>query len=153
MNLSFYKLTSSTPDQALSKLLPKILSNGMRAVVVAESEDQMDALNTSLWTLGTGSFIPHGSAKDGVDPMLQPVWLSTILENPNNADVIVFAGSPRLEALDPFHFKRLVVVFDSHNAVQTENSRRLWAHHPDSDKALWCQSKTREWIQQDSFDE
>ena len=155
MNIGFYKLTIGTLDQALSKLLPKILSTGMRSVVVAESEEQMDALNTSLWTLGTGSFIPHGSHKDGVDPMLQPVWLSTNLENPNKAEVIVFAGSPDLNplnSLDPFNFKRLIVVFDSNNPEQTARARKIWGHHHESVKSLWCQSKTREWIKQEIFD-
>ncbi len=152
MTLSFYKLSTGTLDQALSKLLPKILSNGMRAVVVAESEEKVEALNTSLWTLGAGSFTPHGSLKDGVAPMLQPIWLSAKLENPNHAEVIVFAGSPRLDTLDHLNFKRLVVVFDSNIPEQTETSRKLWMHFPDLEKALWCQSKTGEWIKQDGFD-
>jgi len=152
LNLSFYKLSVGTLDQALSKLLPKILSNGMRAVVVLENEEKVDAFNASLWTLGSGSFTPHGSSKDAIDPMLQPIWLTDKFENPNKSEVVVLAGMPHSGDLDTLEFKRVVVVFNSNIPDQTEGSRTLWLRYPDLEKTLWCQSKIGEWIKQDGFD-
>ena len=45
----FYHLQRSALEQALTKLLEKTLERGWRAVVMAGSEDRVEALNAVLW--------------------------------------------------------------------------------------------------------
>ena len=61
----FYHLQRSALEQALTKLLEKTLERGWRAVVMAGSEDRVEALNAVV-ELFTGGFLPHGSRKTGI---------------------------------------------------------------------------------------
>ena len=83
----FYHLQRSALEQALPKLLEKTLERGWRAVVMAGSEDRVEALNAVLWNYSREGFLPHGSKKDGY-PDRQPVWLTDQDENPNAATVL-----------------------------------------------------------------
>jgi DNA polymerase-3 subunit chi len=84
----FYHLQRKTLDQALPPLLEKVLERGMRAVVVAGSEERVEALTQWLWVADPASFLPHGSRRDGAAAE-QPIWLTTAIENPNGAQVLV----------------------------------------------------------------
>ena len=84
----FYHLQRRTLDQALPPLLAKALERGMRAVVMAGSEERLEAFNQVLWTWDPASFLPHGSRRDGFAAE-QPVWLTTSAENPNGATLLV----------------------------------------------------------------
>ena len=42
-----------------------------------------------MWTYNEGSFLPHGSLRDG-DAALHPVWLTTETDNPNDSAVRFF---------------------------------------------------------------
>jgi DNA polymerase-3 subunit chi len=69
-------------------VLEKVVASGQRAVVVAGSNERVESLNAALWTYDDRSFLPHGSAADG-SAALQPIWLTTIEENPNRAEMLV----------------------------------------------------------------
>ena len=84
----FYHLQRRTLEQALPKILEKVLERNWRAVVLAGSPERVDALNQHLWTFDPASFLPHGSARDGFADR-QPVWLTAEDENPNGATVLV----------------------------------------------------------------
>ncbi len=84
----FYHLQRRTLEQALPKILEKVLERSWRAVVLAGSPERVDALNQHLWTYDPASFLPHGSARDGFADQ-QPVWLTASDENPNGATVLV----------------------------------------------------------------
>ena len=85
--IRFYHLQRSVLELALPKLLEKTLERGWRAVVMAGSEERVEALNTELWNYVAEGFLPHGSKKDG-HPERQPVWLTDQDENPNAAAVL-----------------------------------------------------------------
>lgn len=111
--VQFYHLTTTPIERALPKLLEKAYSGGYRALVVAASDEQAEQLNQNLWTYEGGSFLPHGTAKDG-DPELQPIFLSTTLANPNQATALfVTEGSVPPE---PAAYKRIVDLFDGNDA-------------------------------------
>jgi len=84
----FYHLQRRTLEQALPKILEKVLERNWRAVVLAGSAERVDALNQHLWTYDQNSFLPHGAARDGFADQ-QPVWLTAEDENPNGATVLV----------------------------------------------------------------
>ena len=85
--INFYHLTRSSLEQALPELLDKTLARGWRAVVMAGSQERVEALTQHLWTYRADSFLPHGSKKDGRAED-QPIWLTTDDERPNKADVL-----------------------------------------------------------------
>ena len=67
----FYHLTTSPLERALPKLLEKSYSGGYRAVVLFDSNEQVERFNTLLWTYDPNSFLPHGSAEEeGAHPIL-----------------------------------------------------------------------------------
>ena len=80
--IGFYHLTRSKLEQALPRLLEKVLESGARAVVRAGSDERIRFLNTNLWTYDQDTFLPHGSAAEG-EAAHQPIWLTTEQENPN----------------------------------------------------------------------
>ena len=86
--IRFYHLTRIPLERALPALLERALAAGMRSVVIAGSEERVEALNQLLWTYEERSFLPHGSKRDG-RPERQPVWLTTEDENPNGATCLV----------------------------------------------------------------
>ena len=65
VEIAFYQLRRTPLEKALPKLLEKVLESGRRAVVLAASEERAEALNAALWTYEQGSFLPHGTARDG----------------------------------------------------------------------------------------
>ena len=78
----FYHLQRKTLEDALPQILEKTLERGWRAIVMAGSEERVEALTQHLWTYKEFSFLPHGSARDG-DAEHQPIWLTAEDENPN----------------------------------------------------------------------
>ncbi|MEE8275449.1 MAG: DNA polymerase III subunit chi, partial [Alphaproteobacteria bacterium] len=82
--IGFYHLQTTALERALPRLLAKAYEAGMRTVVLAGSEERIEALNAALWTFDPASFLPHGSARDG-DVDAQPIYLTTEEENPNAA--------------------------------------------------------------------
>lgn len=104
-------------------MLEKVLATGDRAVVVAGSEERAEALAAALWTYDDRSFLPHGTARDGSAPD-QPVWITTAIENPNGARMLVLVdgvGPPDLGA-----WPSLCLFFDDGDADRLAETRGLW---------------------------
>ena len=98
----FYHLEQRRVDQALPRLLERALEEGRRVLVRASSDEMVAALNERLWTYDDASFLPHGAAGDG-DPMTQPIFLTSELENPNAATMLVrLSGAEAAEGDDAF---------------------------------------------------
>ncbi len=85
--VSFYHLYRRLED-SLPKLLERVIASSQRAVVLAETDERVEALNSQLWTYSADSFLPHGSARDGLSKD-QPIFLTTAEENPNGAAILV----------------------------------------------------------------
>ncbi len=121
--VNFYHLTRSTLEQALPRLLEKALQTGARAVVLAGSAERIEALNAHLWTYDPDSFLPHGSAKDG-NAALQPIWLSTADENPNNATLLFLTDGAVSDRIG--EFARCFELFDGRDETAVEAARERW---------------------------
>ena len=87
-DISFYHLQKWPLEDALPKLLEKVSSSGMRAVIMAGSAERVEHISARLWTYKPESWLPHGSPADG-RPADQPVWITTEDDNPNGSDVLV----------------------------------------------------------------
>jgi DNA polymerase-3 subunit chi len=124
VRVDFYHLQTSPIEKALPQLLERALSAGHRAVVMAASEDRVEALANVLWTYNPDSWLPHGSAKDG-SPADQPVWLTDRDENPNAARLLLLTDGMSSERLA--EFDRCLDLFDGTNADATTAARTRWA--------------------------
>jgi DNA polymerase IIIc chi subunit len=74
MEIGFYHLTRSTLEQALPRLLARVLAIPARAMVLSGAAERLEALDTALWA--AAEWLPHGSPATG-DAALQPIWLTS----------------------------------------------------------------------------
>lgn len=121
--IRFYHLTTTSLEQALPRVLEKVLGTGQRAVVVAGSAERVEALNAALWTYDDRSFLPHGSAKDGFEAD-QPIWLTLREENPNGATMLVTVDG--VEAADAGQWPSICAFFDGRDDDAVAASRERW---------------------------
>lgn len=143
----FYHLTRKPLERALPELLEKVLARGWRAVVMAGSEERVEALNALLWTYGDGSFLPHGSARDG-HPEQQPVWLTVGDENPNGAEVLILADGAASAAVPDYSL--CCELFDGRDQAAVAAARERWATYKAAGHALtyWQQTERGGWEKQ-----
>ncbi len=121
--IRFYHLQRRTLEQALPKILEKVIERSWRAVVLAGSPERVDALNQHLWTYDPASFLPHGSARDGFAER-QPVWLTAEDENPNGATVLVLVDGVTSERLGSYDL--VCDLFDGNDDEAVLAARDRW---------------------------
>jgi len=144
--VDFYHLQKFRLEDALPRLLEKVLQNGKRAVVVAASDDRVESLNVRLWS-ERNAFIPHGSARDG-HAADQPIWLTCDpADNPNGADILVLCDgmdSPLVDTLE-----RTLDLFDGHDPAAVQAARARWKARREAGHALhyWQQGDDGRWAE------
>ena len=132
--IRFYHLEARRLDQALPTLLERALEEGRRVLVRASSEEMVAALNERLWTYDDASFLPHGAAGDG-DPMEQPIFLTSELDNPNAATMLVqLSGADSSEADDAFDL--VVLMFDGRDEAALAQARGEWRRLKDQGRTI-----------------
>jgi len=123
VEVGFYHLQRTALEPALARLLERVLASGQRAVVRAASADRVEALNRALWTLGQGSFLPHGSRADGFAED-QPVFMTHEADYPNGATVLVLVDGAEVEP--PPEVTRCLDLFDGNDADAVAAARERW---------------------------
>jgi DNA polymerase-3 subunit chi len=146
--IRFYHLTSSTLDRALPAILQKALAGGQRAVVVAGSPERAKALDLQLWTYEERSFLPHGLAPaSGEDEFAaeQPIWLTTKVENPNGAGLLVLIDGQTVDQLDDW--KLVCEIFDGNDDDAVTAARARWKtlKAQNHELAYWRQTPSGGW--------
>ncbi|HRD77752.1 MAG TPA: DNA polymerase III subunit chi [Hyphomicrobiaceae bacterium] len=140
----FYHLERQPLDKVLPSLLERTLERGWRAVVQAGNAERIEALDTLLWTYSEGSFLPHGTSRDGM-PERQPIFLTTGDENPNQASVrfLVDGATPVTFA----GYTRVVLIFDGHDQGAVADARRHWkaAKEAGCQATYWQQGDDGRW--------
>lgn len=143
-DILFYHLTATPLEGALPALMEKALGAGYRTVIRTKDEPSMDKLNTLLWTYNPATFLPHGSRKDGNEAE-QPVYLTTLEENPNGANLLaVTDGSVPTEASV---FTRILDIFDGRDEQEVTAARVRWKTYKDAGQNLqyWQQQENGGW--------
>jgi DNA polymerase III subunit chi len=141
----FHHLERRRVDQALPRLLERALEEGRRVVVRASSDEMVAALNERLWTYDDASFLPHGAAGEG-DPMTQPIFLTSELENPNAATMLVrLSGVGAVETDDAFDL--VVLMFDGRDDAALAQARGEWRRLKDQGRTIsyWRESDEGGW--------
>ena len=97
-----------------------------------------ERLNDYLWTYNPNSFLPHGSKKDG-HAELQPIWLTSEDENPNDADVLILTGGAASENMNDYQL--CCELFDGRNEAAVTEARTRWKTYQEAghDITYWQQ--------------
>ena len=121
--IRFYHLERSPLEQVLPKMLMTSLQRDWRAVVIARSDERVEALNALLWVYDKDGFLPHGTKREGHADK-QPVWLTTEEENPNGAHVVFLVDGS--EIADPGKFELCCEMFDGRDEEAVQRARDHW---------------------------
>jgi len=142
--IRFYHLQRIGLERALPQLLEKTLERGWRAVVMAGSEERVNALNGQLWTYANDSFLPHGTRREG-HPELQPVWLTERDENPNDATVLFLVDGADSEQVGGYDL--CCDLFDGRDEAAVERARDRWRARKETGHKLtyWQQDESGRW--------
>jgi len=142
--VGFYHLQRTTLTEALPRLLEKAVAAGFRILLKVPSAAEAERLALVLWTYGEGSFLPHGTAKDGYESE-QPIFLTEEDRIPNGADLLCQVGGAEFQSLDPF--KRAVDLFDGNDPDQLAAARSRWKRYKDGGHVVsyWQQKPNGGW--------
>ena len=144
MQVDFYQLAGTPPEQVIASLAQKVLAADGRLLVIAEDEPFLAKLDRMLWDQGESSFIPHGLA-GGSDDARQPVLLSTNPDAPNQArNMLIADGAWREAALT---YDRSFYMFDSTTLEGARLAWKLLAGREAVERRYWAQKDGR-WKQQ-----
>jgi len=139
--IGFYHLTRSTLEQALPRLLGRVLALEQRALVLCSSEARMKSLDDALWTCETPDWLPHGTR----DAASQPIFLTL-------ADAPAENGAQHLfltEGAESAHlgaYARAFDLFDGGDEEAVIGARRRWTAAKAAGHALtYWQQGERGW--------
>jgi DNA polymerase III subunit chi len=143
VQVDFYQLAGTPPEQVIAGIAEKVLSAGGRMIVIAEDELFLARLDRQLWDQGAASFLPHGRA-GGADDARQPILLSTTPDAPNLArNALIADGIWRDSALS---YDRSFFLFDS---ATLDGARQAWkglAGRDGVDRRYWAREDGK-WVQ------
>jgi DNA polymerase III subunit chi len=144
VQVDFYQLAGTPPEQVISGLAQKVLAADGRLLVIADDEPFLARLDRMLWDQGASNFIPHGLA-GGSDDARQPVLLSTSPDAPNQArNMLIADGTWREAALT---YDRSFYLFDNDTLEGARLAWKLLAGREGVDRRYWAQVDGR-WKQQ-----
>lgn len=150
MDVWFYHLQRQPLEAVLPTLVERALTRGWRAVIQAATPERLAAIDDLLWTCSDGSFIAHGSSRDG-DAAMHPVWLTTDNDNPNGASVRLFVegADPTAALADPAAApkERAMILFDGRDEDAVSIARMQFRALRDRGLALsyWRQNDEGRW--------
>jgi DNA polymerase-3 subunit chi len=125
--IGFYHLTRTPLDQALPKLLGRVLSSGGRAMVLCGGPERLAALDGSLWLSTDPDWLPHGTPALG-HAELQPIWLTTedaaAAGAPNGARFLFLVDGSESGQLAAFD--RVFDLFDGNDDQAVAAARQRW---------------------------
>ncbi len=119
--IGFYHLTRSTLEQALPRLLGRVLALGQRAQVLCASEERLKALDDALWSCAEPDWLPHGT-QDGAS---HPIFLTLEDGPPPNGAQHLFLT----EGVESAHlalYARAFDLFDGSDDNAVAAARRRW---------------------------
>ena len=142
MQVDFYQLAGTPPEQVIASLAEKVLENDGRLLVVADDEAVLARLDRVLWDQGGSSFLPHGLA-GGSDDARQPILLSTNADAPNQArNMLIADGTWREAALT---YDRSFYLFDDATLDGARLAWKLLAGREGVERRYWAQENGK-WV-------
>ena len=144
--INFYHLQKQPLENVLPKLLEKAYATGVNTIVRIGNPERVEFINGILWSFEEQSFLPHGSKKDG-NAQMQPIWLTSVSENPNNAEMLFLVDGANLEDDDIEEFSRIFVIFDGASEEALTQARSMWkkVKSTDHECSYWQQDAQGKW--------
>jgi DNA polymerase-3 subunit chi len=143
VQVDFYQLGGTPPEQVIASIAEKILGQDGRLLVVAGDEPYLSRLDRMLWDQGAASFLPHGLA-GGADDARQPILLSTSPDAPNLArNMLIADGEWRDAALT---YDRSFYLFDASALEAARLAWKLLAGREGVERRYWAQEAGK-WVQ------
>ena len=142
MQVDFYQLAGTPPEQVIASLAGRVLEADGRLLIVAEDEALLARLDRILWDQGSTSFLPHGLA-GSADDARQPILLSTGLDAPNQArNMLIADGKWRDAALS---YDRSFYLFDDSTLQEARLAWKLLAGRDGVERRYWAK-EAGEWV-------
>ena len=142
MQVDFYQLAGTPPEQVIASLAEKILDKDGRLLVVADDDPFLARLDRLLWDQGTTSFLPHGLA-GSADDVSQPILLSNGSDAPNQARNMLIADGVWREAA--LTYDRSFYLFDAASLEAARLAWKLLAGREGVERRYWAQERGR-WV-------
>jgi len=136
MQLDFYQLGDTPPEQVIASIAEKLLAQDSRLLIVASDEGLLARLDRMLWgSQGSTSFLPHALA-GGPDDTRQPILLSTSPDAPNRArNMLIADGEWRDAALA---YDRGFYLFDGQTLDGARLAWKLLAGREGIERRYWA---------------
>lgn len=146
--VDFYHLQTLDLDAILPKLLEKAYETGKSIKVKIGTPERIEFINSHLWSYSETSFLPHGSKKDG-NAELQPIWLTTDDENPNNATILFLVDGAIADIDIVKNYDRVLNIFDGNDQESLARAREYWKtlKSGNIDTFYWQQDSNGKWTQ------
>jgi DNA polymerase-3 subunit chi len=144
MEVSFYHLERQALEEALPRLLTRVLQGGHKALVLADTTERVRHLNDRLWTFDPGSFLPHGTADDD-NAADQPILLATDEANPSGADILVVVDGAVPGSVESY--SRCLDLFNGLSDDAVAAARERWKIYREKGYAVtyWRQDENGRW--------
>ena len=143
MQVDFYQLDASPPEQLIAALAQKVLSSGGRLLVIADDEPYLAKLDRMLWDQGPTSFLPHGLA-GGADDARQPILLSKSPDAPNLArNALIADGLWRDSALS---YDRSFLLFAGSTLASAREAWKSLRSREGVERRYWARENGK-WVQ------
>jgi len=136
MQVDFYQLGDTPPEQVIASIAEKLLAQDSRLLIVASDEGLLARLDRMLWgSQGSTSFLPHALA-GGPDDTRQPILLSTSPDAPNRArNMLIADGEWRDAALA---YDRGFYLFDGQTLDGARLAWKLLAGREGIERRYWA---------------
>ena len=142
MQVDFYQLSGSPPEQIIGVLAEKVLAQGGRLLIVSDDETFLARLDRMLWDQSSTTFLPHGLA-GGTDDTRQPILLSTSPDAPNLArNMLIADGEWRDAALS---YERSFYLFDNSTLEAARLAWKLLVGREGIERRYWAQEAGK-WV-------
>jgi len=147
--ISFYHLSKTNLEEALPKLLEKVLETDGKAVVLCNDAGNVKTIDGLLWSVGGRRFIPHATANDN-DIEYNPVFITATEENPIEANFLV---NLKFKDSDYYkNFQRTLLIFNGSAEPEINFARAQWKklkadatcelkYFQQNEKGVWEQKK------------
>ena len=135
MQVDFYQLAGTPPEQVIASIAEKVLAGDGRLLVVAGDEAFLVRLDRMLWDQAPTSFLPHGLA-GGSDDARQPILLSTSPDAPNRARNMLIADGQWRDAV--LSYDRGFYLFDNSTLEAARLAWKLLSGRDEVERRYWA---------------
>jgi len=139
MELNFYHVATGNLVPSVVKLLAKVYDSGKKSIFFSPIEDRVKYVDKTLWTFSTNAFIPHGDKAFGFAEQ-QSVYMTSEIENPNQATVLVMTDSFDYGSWNQ-NFEKVIFVFEDDSSAKTAQEMLADLKNRNENVNYWKQSQ------------